>query len=229
MSVAAACQSVAEAARRRGITRLVHFTPLENLMGMVRLGEVLPQRALLACATSTRDAFLLDYIRINDELRLDGRRDCINLSIQHPNTCLFRRFRERHVACDLWLVLSFSAVLLDAPGALFTTGNAAATAVKRHGTAGGVSGFEALFADGCALPGMPAGRMVPRGRLAPCHPTSIQAEVLLPAAIPVDRIAAISAETREGAARTAALLRCMGAASLAARTAVCPELFTERK
>lgn len=203
----------------------------------IRVKDGVPQRSegsgtlsrTVSLSVMNSSKGLLDYIRINDELRLDGRRDCINLSIQHPNTCLFRRFRERHVACDLWLVLSFSAVLLDAPGALFTTGNAAATAVKRHGTAGGVSGFEALFADGCALPGMPAGRMVPRGRLAPCHPTSIQAEVLLPAAIPVDRIAAISAETREGAARTAALLRCMGAASLAARTAVCPELFTERK
>jgi hypothetical protein len=228
MSATASGQSVVAAARLRGITRLVHFTPLQNLIGMVRIGEVLPQRALLAYAEDRRDAFLLDYVRINDELRLDGRRDCVNLSIQHPNTFLFRRFRERHLACDLWVVLSFPPDLLDTPNALFTTGNAAATAVKRYGTAGGVAGFEALFADDVPSVGASCGREPAHGRLAPCYPASVQAEALLPAAIPLSRISAVSVETDEDAARVAGLLRCLDTGCLVSRVGVCPELFKER-
>jgi hypothetical protein len=228
MSLSAADQSVSAAARRRGITRLVHFTPLQNLIGIVQIGEVLPQRSLFAYAEARPDAFLMDYVRVNDALRLDGRRDCVNLSIQHPNTFLFRRFRERHVSCDLWVVLSFPPDLLDTPDTLFTTGNAAATSVKRYGTAGGVAGFEALFGEGTPPAGTRGGAGLARSRLAPCYPVSVQAEALLPAGIPVSRIAAISVETVEEAARVGGLLRCLDTGGLASRVCVCPDLFKER-
>ena len=88
---------------QRGITRLVHFTPFENLLGIYNERCIMPVEMIEEQARVKNDDFLLDYIRFNDESRLDGRRDCINLSIQRINNFLFRRFKERFErSCDLW-------------------------------------------------------------------------------------------------------------------------------
>jgi hypothetical protein len=220
---------IADAARKRGISRLIHFTPAENLIGMIGTGNILPQQELLAYARIRKDAFLLDYIRINDALRYDGRRDCINLSIQHPNAYLFRRFREQHKPCDLWVVLTLPVECLDIPGTVFTTGNAASSHVRKHGTATGIDGFEALFSDHLISANMQGSRTLARGVLASQYPTDIQAEVLLPAPVDLMRIVSFSVENEEHARRLTGMFRCTSAIALSDRVTVEPDLFGERK
>ena len=70
----------------RGITRLVHFTPFLNLCGMFNRGGIWPRAKLEDYNKENPDEDMMAYINWNDKLRLDGRNDCINLSIQRINS-----------------------------------------------------------------------------------------------------------------------------------------------
>ncbi len=217
--------SIAELIRARGISRVVHFTPFPNLLGIFRVGRLLPRDALLAHARENNDERLLDYVAFNDTLRLDARPDCINLSIQHPNIALLRRFRQRFVHCDLWAILLLSPTCLETPGTLFTTGNAASTQVRRFGTREGPEGLAALFAESRHAVNLHGVRVLGRRDLPPSCPTDPQAEVLLPRAVSVEELLGIAVATPEHAARARAALELVAGSSALPPFDVEPALF----
>ncbi len=242
-------QSISEAAAARGITHLVHFTPIENIIGMLTLGALVPRRTLLEKAEGDNFTYLRDYLCLNDMMRYDYRTDCLNLSIQHPNSKLFYEFRRRHVQCDLWVVLMLWPSLLDLPGTVFTIGNAASKVVQRTGSGEGQEAFNKLFAKtvevdrekrryhtirearnrGWACKGYQAIWVNRKRDLAACYPTDIQAEVLLPHEVPLEEIMAFAVENEEHAARLKAICQGSNYADTAERVVVNPTLFSSTR
>ena len=220
----------AEAARQRGVTRLAHFTPLNNLLGIVELGAIVARDRLLTLARERNDTFLLDYIAFNDRLRLDHRTGHVNLSVQHPNARLLSRFRTI-CPCDVWCVLLVSPACLEAPGVLFAVGNAAARQVRQGGIASGVAGFEALFRDRqVSANQFQAYRLTRRG-LDDNLPTDPQAEILFPGEIPLRLVDGIAFEDPLSLARAQAAIRLAGDGGepgTPLRLFIDPHLFHER-
>ena len=214
----------------RGITRLVHFTPFSNLFSIFEQGCVVPKRELLAhaqtLATQGED-FLLDYITFNDPARWDGREDCINLSIQNPNTALLNRFRNRFPDIKYWYILFLDPMLCTQDGVVFTTGNAASSIIKSEGSGTGEAAFDHLFAPVVATGNATTGRQtrIRPEKLDPCFPTDPQAEVLHPCSIPLDKILTIAAETPEAIRQITSALQANGCRNPVHSFSLQPELF----
>lgn len=160
-------------ARRRGITRVCHFTKSANLAHILATGEL-------------RDAVTLragtDGFRPTDLERLDGHPHLINCSVEYPNTWYLDRVRERDPHFREWVILELDPVLLGATEAKFCPHNAA----RAHGAAirSGLSAFTALF-DASVDGNTRRARM---SRHPAWWPTDDQAEVLLPGPIPLARL-----------------------------------------
>ncbi len=194
-------------ARARGISRLVHFTPLNNLLGIANLRGIWARRKIAAYAQKENDDFLLDYISYNDAQRFDKRMDCVNLSIEHINHFLFWRFREKFDLCDIWCVIEIDPACLEKEGVVFTTGNAASSYVRAHGSASGIDGLKALYADSVASGNLNGTRVdVRSASLGSAYPTNSQAEVLFPEEIPLSCIKTFVFEDEGKCARARAAL-----------------------
>ncbi len=76
----------------RGIEHLIHFTPTINLLSIFEQNKLLSRDLLEKFDIEQTDIF--DYIEFTDDIRFDDK-SYINLSIQHPNSFLFNRFREK--------------------------------------------------------------------------------------------------------------------------------------
>jgi hypothetical protein len=220
--------SVAAVARGRGISQLVHFTPLNNLIGIMELRALAARDRVLELARQKADQHLLDYIAFNDRLRLDRRTGYVNLSIQHPNARLFRRFRTACTWCDVWCVLLIVPDCLDAPGVLFSIGNAAASQVRQTGTGAGLKSFEALFREAIIVSNRLGQYRLVRGELTACHPTDPQAEVLYPDEVPLTFVQALAFENPMDRARAHAAMKLAIPGVLLPSCTVNPELFQER-
>ena len=199
---------IAAFAKERGITRLVHFTPFLNLLGIFNLRGIKSRDVVEAFAKEHEDADLMAYISWNDKLRLDNRTDCINLSIQRINAPLFSRFKANFNKGEPWCILEIDPCCLQKDGVMFTVANAAATSVRRSGTAGGVAGLKALYQESITVPKYHGTDIYRRTNAMPANcPTSIQAEVLYPGEIPLDKISGMIFESKEGATRAKVMLR----------------------
>lgn len=192
--------------RMRGISRLVHFTPLNNLLGIYEIGALWAKSKIESYAKEHNDCFLLDYIRWNDGLRLDGRCDCINMSVQRINHALFDRFRKKFAQCDVWCVLEFPPTLLERDGVVFTIGNAASSYVRAHGSGCGIKALKAMFADPVVVGNCYGTTMSTRGGVPKNCPTNRQAEVMIPGAISCSEVSGIVFANEEHACRAARAL-----------------------
>lgn len=182
---------------QRGITRLVHFTPFINVLGIYEEKYVFPVEMIKERAKG----FLLDYIQFNDENRHDGRRNCINLSIQRINYFLFKRFLEKF-SCDLWCILEINPYIMEQQGVEFTIANAASSYVKQYGVKSGLEGLRDMFADN-----LNTGKRIERRVGIPNNcPTSRQAEVLYPGAISISNITGVVVQCEEHYERVKAAL-----------------------
>lgn len=192
---------------RRGITRLMHFTPTINLISIYEQGALLSRDQLKRLAVEYPELHLTDYVEVNDRLRLDNLNDYLNLSIQHPNHWLFRKFRDScRNWCDSWCVISLTPASLWYADTMFSIGNAAASLSKRQGINGQFTTFCSLFKDNVVAGNMYSQRILTRTNLADCHPTDAQAEVLVKGQIPIDCITAVFFETQEEASRSRAAI-----------------------
>lgn len=201
-------EAISAYAKERGVSRLVHFTPFLNLLGIFTTGGIMPKDCVLEYARSHQDEDLLAYIRWNDALRLDRRTDCVNLSIQGINEPLFRRFKANFPQGEPWCIIEIDPVCLQKDGALFAVANAAATAVRIKGTRAGLWGLKALFAESVTVSKAYGVETCRRdASMARNRSTSIQAEVLFPGTIPLSLIRGLLFETRDGAARARAMLQ----------------------
>ncbi len=164
--------------RRRQINRLVHFTMLENVVPMMRLG-VIP-----------RDYLEMEVVQLalgalfTDDQRIEGMPQYSCLSITSPNYRMF--YSKRRQLGRRWAVLELDPVLLCRLYAEFAPTNAASGCVS----APGAGGAERLFA-------LPALR--DRLGLSAAEPTDPQAEVLCDSIISPENIVAIYVEQQADA------------------------------
>ncbi|MBS8271052.1 DUF4433 domain-containing protein [Halomonas litopenaei] len=96
--------------RSRQLPFLVHFTQLDNLPSILENGFL------------CRD-LIPDGVAINDEIRLDGRRNTVSLSISFPNHRMFFKYRQEKQGG--WCVLAINIAVLWELDCLFCKHNAA--------------------------------------------------------------------------------------------------------
>lgn len=163
----------------RGIEHLIHFTPTINLLSIFEQGKLLSRALLEQSDIDQTDIF--DYIEFTDEIRFDDK-SFINLSIQHPNSFLFNRFRQKtanqhHI---YWCVLKIDKKYIYQADTLFSVTNAANSHNKRNvGVTGDLEKFKMLFSNSLQVVTSYNSRTVSRNNLKAKYPTDEQAEVLV--------------------------------------------------
>lgn len=172
----------------RGIEHLIHFTPTINLLSIFEQGKLLSRALLERFDIDQTDIF--DYVEFTDNIRFDDK-SYINLSIQHPNSFLFNRFRQKtadesHV---YWCVLKIDKKYIYEDDTLFSVTNAANTHNKRIvGVTGDINKFRMMFANLLLIVTSYSSRTITRNGLKDKYPTDEQAEVLVKNEIPVSDI-----------------------------------------
>lgn len=156
----------------RQVPFLVHFTQLVNLPSILENG--------LLC----RDAILAN-VAVNDEIRLDGRRNTISLSIAFPNHRMFYKYRQENQVP--WCVLALKPSVLWDLECLFCKYNAADARIS--------GAPDAILSSAAALREMfdeiPAFNSREEQRLKIFDPTDPQAEVLVNQSISAEYIGGI--------------------------------------
>ena len=161
----------------RGISRLVHFTRVSSLQGIVRDGRILSIQEL------PRE--IRGSVR-NDPKRLDDQLDYICCSVEYPNIRLLDRFREKQPS-QQWVLLSLKPDILAVRTTKFSPVNAAS---QRGGMVGdGIDGFESMFSSP-VREWMRGGwrTVIRRKQHLPNLPTHPQAEVLVKGQIPISNV-----------------------------------------
>lgn len=166
---------VLDAARRRGVKSIVHFTTVSGAIG------VFASKAVKSRSRLREDQYLEHVYHPNAPFRKDEDwLDYVSLSIARINAWMFEHSARWHVADpNPWVLLSFDSDILSHPGVVFATTNNIYPACRR---AEGRAGFEQLFAQSVY------------GRYGTLHertddmradwPTDRQAEVLYPGEVP---------------------------------------------
>lgn len=163
----------------RGIEYLIHFTPTINLLSIFEQGKLLSRALLEKFDIDQTDIF--DYIEFTDDIRFDDK-SFINLSVQHPNSFLFNRFREKtkndgHIN---WCVLKIDKKYIYQSDTLFSVTNAANSHNKRNvRVTGDLIKFQMLFANSLQIVTSYNSRTIVRNNLKPKYPTDEQAEILV--------------------------------------------------
>lgn len=172
----------------RGIEYLIHFTPTINLLSIFEQGKLLSRGMLEKFDIEQTDIF--DYIEFTDNIRFDDK-SFINLSVQHPNDYLFKRFRERTIK-DIhitWCVLKIDKKYIYQKDTLFSVTNAANSHNKRNiGVTGDINKFQMLFAPSIQIVTSYSSKNISRYNLLNKYPTDEQAEILVKAEIPISDV-----------------------------------------
>lgn len=172
----------------RGIEHLIHFTPTINLLSIFEQGKLLSRALIERFDIDQTDIF--DYIEFTDDIRFDDK-SYINLSIQHPNSFLFNRFRQKtadesHI---YWCVLKIDKKYIYNADTLFSVTNAANSYNKRNvGVTGDINKFRMMFEDSLRIVTSYSARTITRNGLKDKYPTDEQAEVLVKNEISVSDI-----------------------------------------
>ena len=151
---------------------LVHFTQLVNLPNILENG--------LLC----RDA-IPEGVAINDEMRLDGRKNTISLSISFPNHRMFYKYRQENQVS--WCVLALKPSVLWDLECLFCKHNAANSKISSLSDAE-LSSPAALREMFDEIPFLDSRE---EQRLKTFDPTDPQAEVLVNQSIRADYIGGV--------------------------------------
>lgn len=161
----------------RGITKVVHFARVANLRSILEKG--LMSRAVL------EQLPIPDRPIFNDDLRADGHRDAISVSISFPNYKMFYSLRKADKS-TVWVVLEIDASILWERSCAFCSTNAADRSMSQIPISERMTAasFEHMFSD---LPDKPRSML----GIQPHFPTNPQAEVLIFGKIETSRIGAI--------------------------------------
>lgn len=160
---------------RKPISALYHFTHISNLQSILEHG-ILTRRSLESSGKS---------FRYNDELRLDGVRDSISLSIGHVNNKMLYKYTQRMQDHD-WVILKIKPELISGPISpsfdhshlleqnIFCRNNAASSEMTAVSIAERQTyrAFHSLFSD-------------EKGENSGERPFDVQAEILHLSSIPV--------------------------------------------
>ncbi|MDE0067669.1 MAG: DarT ssDNA thymidine ADP-ribosyltransferase family protein [Acidimicrobiaceae bacterium] len=178
------CPELADAARERGITSVVHFTRINGLKGI-----------LASSAIKSRDDLPEDaYVKhVYEPNAADRSRDWpwhtyVNLSISIINLHMFKHSKRWHKD-DKWVILEFGPEILSDDGVVFCTTNNAYPTVHR---AIGSAGFEQMFAP--EVPWGYHGSTNTRDGRQPHETTDPQAEVLYPFELSLQHLHTITAD-----------------------------------
>lgn len=94
--------AIAKSLRTRKVQKLVHFTNIENLASILKIG-LLPRKTL--------EEQNINFV-YSDESRIEGRKDCICLSVEYPNNkMLFKKYNT--IGEYVVLVLNAKPILLN--------------------------------------------------------------------------------------------------------------------
>ena len=176
-------------ASQRGITKLVHFTRIENAPSII-------QQGLLTRADIRRDS--QSKIAVNDRRRLDRRLDFSSLSISRINHRVHWDFTKRFPDAN-WCILTFDVSLLWSQKCLFCATNAARSGAVAEAERAGWSaaGLEALFVDPARTSrGEILRSQLVQGGLPENETTDPQAEVLVHGTVPWHFIRSVTVATR---------------------------------
>jgi ssDNA thymidine ADP-ribosyltransferase, DarT len=174
--------------RRRGITRLCHFTPSRNL-GQILSGTF----GVLATKNLEKDERLI--FAPTDLQRLDQHKDHISCSIEYPNAWYFDKARAKEILFRDWVILFIDRKYLWKDGTRFCPRNAAASFGREVRI--GHSAFEGLFAPKVAGA---HSKNYTRTALTPDYcVTDEQAEVLIPDMIALEDILGLAVHSVEQA------------------------------
>ncbi len=128
---------IRDAALRRGITALFHFTPIANLESILVNGLV--SRDILDGNQAT--------YTYTDPWRLDGRSDAVSLSIHGINERMFFEKRRQAPHCG-WVIFEIDPSVLWTHECRFCWVNASSKDITaRKGYIGGPWAFERMFED----------------------------------------------------------------------------------
>ncbi len=159
--------SIRSSVTRRGITRLCHFTPSQNLAHIAE-----DPKGILASQHLENDEKAV--FNPTDSNRWDSHPNHVCCSIQYPNAWYFRTARSKESLFPDWVILLIEAHYLWHVGTKFCPRNAAAGGGRSIRE--GAEAFEALFAGT-----VEGSRTLRRGPSHPAFlPTDEQAEVLVP-------------------------------------------------
>ena len=181
------CPEIVDAAAKRSISQVVHFTTVRGVIGVLASGAVKSRQRL------PEEQYLEHVYRPNSEFRKDvAWLDYVNLSISRINDWMFDSSVRWHFSEDNpWVVLVFDIEVLGDPGVVFTTTNNIYPSCHRQE---GLEGFESLFAEQV------------RGRYGNLHtrigklcnwPTDRQAEVLYPTQVPCAHLRRIDVQQED--------------------------------
>src|SRR5579871_632070 len=110
-------KEIKEYCAEKGITSLIHFTKMSNVNSI--LCEGLLGRDILECRPPNRQP------QFNDELRLDGHKEAVCLSISFPNYKMFYKCKLVSKQQSEWVVLLIKAEVLWELDCAFCFENAA--------------------------------------------------------------------------------------------------------
>ncbi len=111
--------AIHEYVTERRITNLIHFTRYENIEGIVKNGLVV---------RSKLDA-LSEKVYVNDNLRLEGHKETLSLSISFPNHKMFYKYRIS-TSCRGWAVITVNPSILWEYECAFCKNNAADARIR---------------------------------------------------------------------------------------------------
>lgn len=202
---------VVAAAVDRGITEIVHYTTMNNVIGILATS--------LQCSSKVQDNPKVEKVfgpNCPDRSRDAAWLEYVNLSVSRINHWIFASSRDRWHPDAVWVVLAFDVEILGHPGVVFTTTNNAYPACLR---AEGLPGFERMFAE--PLLGYNSRPFDRRG--LPDHHTSDHcAEVLYPVAVDTTFLNTIYTNTDDDAEHLSGIL---SALSLDVDVVVNPRMF----
>jgi hypothetical protein len=184
-------------AERREISRLVHITPLRNLVHIVTSDAGLKSTKMLL--EEERSEFSQQDLE-----RLDGHPDHISCTIEYPNAYYMRSKKkvargEARIFPN-WVCLLLAPTHLWADSTLLCPHNAGGRGGNR--VSAGLKTFMSMFADQIEAP---QDTWI-RQRQPECCPTDAQAEVLVRRQIPLKDVLGIVVETKSQAADTYVIL-----------------------
>jgi hypothetical protein len=185
-------------AERREISRLIHFTPLRNLVHISTSDAGLKSTKMLL--EEERSEF-----NQQDLDRLDGHPDHISCTIEYPNA-YYMQSKKREARGEArifpnWVCLILAPTHLWSDSTLLCPHNAGGRGGTR--VRAGLNTFMSMFADQIDAPK----NTWIRQRHPECCPTDAQAEVLVHRQVPLKDVLGIVVETESQAADTYAILK----------------------
>lgn len=193
-----------EEIRKRNITRLCHFVHTNVLLHILNNNE----------GVKAVDFINQDVLIQNDKLRLDGKTEYINCSVQYPNWWYLRRVKDNNPIFSDWAILFIDPIVATIETTQFCKVNAA----TRYGAYiyKGVEAFREMFSAN-------VGRQNRTIDMLQNAPTDDQAEVLVYESIPVSMIKGIVFENEKIARQKIVEWKVMGFPKI--DVFISPELF----